>query len=178
VDSLLAFAATGLNVPPRDVDLEDAVGQALQNLRLEIELSGAKVTMDSLPTVEGNETELVCLFQNLIGNAAKYHGTESPKIHICAGRDEWDWIIEVQDNGLGIAAGDYDRVFLPFVRFARREVAGTGLGLAVCRKIVERRGGRIWIEPNLPAGSRFCFTIAATKQKLAIVPKAKGAPAA
>jgi PAS domain S-box-containing protein len=167
IDNLLSFAAAGKYDPSCEVDLEDAVAQAIANLELEIKTSGANITMARLPVVPGNEIELVRLFQNLIGNAAKYRGKESPVIHVFAEQHGSDWVIGVKDNGVGIAAENHDRVFLPFVRLAERDVSGTGLGLAVCKKIVEELAGTIWVESTPGAGSTFFFTIAAAENSIA-----------
>jgi chemotaxis family two-component system sensor kinase Cph1 len=104
---------------------------------------------------------LVRLFQNLIGNALKYRGERSPEVHLTAEERGPDWVIRIEDNGLGIAPEDQARVFVPFIRLANRDVPGTGLGLAVCKKIVEGWGGAMWVESELGAGSTFCFTIMA-----------------
>jgi PAS domain S-box-containing protein len=164
IDALLSFAATGVQEAPRCVSLGLAVAQAKQNLELDLKTSGARVTIDRLPVVRGNEIQLVRLFQNLIGNAVKHRGHDSPEIHVAARRQGHDWIVRVEDNGLGIAQEDQGRVFLPFVRLAKkREIPGTGLGLAVCKRIVEGMGGRIWVESELGTGSTFSFTIAETE---------------
>jgi len=161
IDDLLSFAATGMQEPPRRVDLEQALAQATLNLEIDIKVSCAKLVPDRLPVVRGNEIQLVRLFQNLIGNAVKYRGRETPDIHVSAERQERDWIVRVRDNGLGIALEDQSRVFMPFVRLASGETSGSGLGLAVCKKIVEGMGGRLWVESQLGAGSTFSFTISA-----------------
>jgi PAS domain S-box-containing protein len=161
IDDLLSFATSGAQEPPRRVALDSAVAQARQNLDLDIKTSGARVTVDRLPVVRGNEIQLIRLFQNLIGNAVKYRSPEPPEIHIGAQRHGRDWIVRVEDNGLGIAKQDQSRVFMPFVRLAKREIPGTGLGLAVCKKIVDGMGGEIWVESEPGTGSMFFFTIAA-----------------
>jgi PAS domain S-box-containing protein len=160
IDDLLAFASTGKREPPKPVDLNSAVEQARKNLTLEIKESGARITIDRLPTVASNEIHLVRLFQNLIGNAMKYQGTESPEIHVASERHGPDCIIRIEDNGVGIAPEDQTRVFMPFVRLADRKIPGTGLGLAVCKNIVEGLGGKIWVESEVGVGSTFYFTIA------------------
>jgi PAS domain S-box-containing protein len=161
IDDLLSFAATGMQEPPRRVDLRSVVIQAMQNLDLDIKMSCANLTMDGLPMVRGNEIQLVRLVQNLVGNAVKYRRKDAPEIHIAAQREGPDWIVRVEDNGLGIPREEQARVFMPFVRLAKREIPGTGLGLAVCKKIVEGMGGEIWVESQLGSGSTFFFTIAA-----------------
>jgi PAS domain S-box-containing protein len=166
IDDLLSFASTGVREPPRPVDLENAVAQAIQNLRSDIEESGAQITVDRLPVVPGNEIHLVRLFQNLLGNAMKYRGKSSPEIRVSGERQGSDWIINIGDNGVGIAQQDQARVFMPFVRLAKRDIPGTGLGLAVCKKIVEDLGGMIWVKSELEAGAIFSFTIGAAEERI------------
>jgi len=164
VDDLLSFASTGVHEPPRLVDLQRAVAQARQNLALTISSCGAAVTVDRMPVIQGNEIHLVRLFQNLMSNAMKYRSEQPVEIHVNAERRGAEWVIRVRDNGLGIAPEDHDRVFMPFIRLANRDIPGTCLGLAVCKKLVEGWGGKIWIESELGAGSTFCFTIVAAEQ--------------
>jgi signal transduction histidine kinase len=130
-----------------------------------------------LPIVRGNEIHLVRLFQNLISNAVKYRREDPVEIHVTAGRRGLDWVIRIADNGLGIAPENQARVFMPFVRLANRDVPGTGLGLAVCRKIVEGLGGDIWVESELGAGATFCFTIAAAEPGIVVPMTSHGAGA-
>jgi light-regulated signal transduction histidine kinase (bacteriophytochrome) len=161
VDDLLDFASTGMHEPPRCVDLQQAVAQATQNLALDIKATEAVVTVDRLPIVQSNEIQLVRLFQNLMSNAVKYRGEDPIKIHVTAEQREPGWIIRVEDNGRGIAPQNQAQIFKPFIRLANRDIPGTGLGLAVCKRIVEGLGGTIWVESELGAGSTFCFTIVA-----------------
>jgi PAS domain S-box-containing protein len=163
IDDLLCFASTGMHEPPGPVDLQNVVEQAMQNLTLEIEESGACITVDCLPIVRGNEINLVRLFQNLIGNAVKYRGKRIPEVHVAAERLGPQWVIRIEDNGVGIARKDQARVFMPFIRLANRDIPGTGLGLAVSKGIVEGLGGTIWVESEHGAGSTFSFTIAASQ---------------
>lgn len=160
IDDLLSFASTGLREPPILVDLQKAVGEAMQNLALDIKESHAKITLDRLPVVVGNGIQMVRLFQNIIGNAMKYRGKEPPEIHVTAKQRGSDWVIRIEDNGIGIARESQTRAFMPFVRLADRSIPGTGLGLAVCKKIVEGFGGSIWVESEPGVGSAFFFTIA------------------
>lgn len=164
VDDLLSFASTGMHEPLQCVDLQHAVAQATQNLALAIQASGAMVTVDRLPIVRSNEIHLVRLFQNLISNAVKYRGEGPVEIHVTAEQCGPGWVIRIEDNGLGIAPENQARVFMPFIRLANRDVPGTGLGLAVCKKIVEGLGGTICVESELGAGSTFCFTITAEEE--------------
>jgi hypothetical protein len=137
-----------------------ALEQAIYNLHLAIEESGAEVTYDILPTVMGDSSQLTSLFQNLIGNAVKFQGKEKPKIHISAGQKEDKWVFTVWDNGIGIDPKYAERIFVIFQRLhTREEYAGTGMGLSICKKIVERHGGRIWVESEVGKGSTFFFTI-------------------
>ena len=124
---------------------------------------GALVTFDPLPVVMADETQLVELFQQLLGNAIKYGSAAIPKVHIHAsGRAADMWMFSVKDNGLGIDPQHCERIFGIFQRLHTREkFAGTGMGLAICRKIVEQHGGMIWVESRPGEGSSFCFTLTA-----------------
>jgi len=164
VEDLLSFASTGMPGEPKSVDLQQALAQAMENLTLDIQASGARVTVDALPRVRCNEIHLVRLFQNLISNAVKYRREGPPEIHATAEQRGPEWVIRIHDNGLGIAEEHQARVFKPFIRLANRDVPGTGLGLAVCKKIVEGLGGAIWVESELGVGSTFCFTIMAEEE--------------
>jgi len=166
IDDLMSFASTGKHEPRRCVGLQHVLWQSTQNLALSIKASGATITADRLPDVLGNEIQLVRLMQNLLSNAVKYRSESPLQIHVSSERRELDWIITIEDNGIGIAAPDHARVFMPFVRLGSRDVPGTGLGLAVCKKIVEGLGGTMWIDSEIGAGSRFSFTIEAAKRML------------
>jgi len=161
VDDLLSFATTGMHEPTRCVDLQKAVAQATQNLALDIKATAAVVTVDRLPVVQSNEIQLVRLFQNLMSNALKYRCEDPIVIQVTAEPREPGWVIRVEDNGRGIAQQDQAQIFKPFIRLENRDIPGTGLGLAVCKKIVEGLGGTIWVESKLGVGSTFCFTIVA-----------------
>ena len=117
------------------------------------------VTSDPLPTVAAEEVLLMQLFQNLISNSIKYRGKETPRIHVSAERDGEGWRFAVRDNGIGIDPQDADRVFGMFKRLHGSEIPGTGIGLAICKKVVERQGGRIWVESEAGRGATFKFTI-------------------
>ena len=125
--------------------------------------TGARITVDRMPIARGNEIHLVRLFQNLIGNAIKYRGATSPEIHVGITWRGPDWVIRIEDNGVGIAPENQARVFMPFVRLANRDIPGTGLGLAVCKNLVEGLGGTIWVESEPGVGSTFSFTIEAAQ---------------
>ncbi len=170
IEGLLSFASTGEHEPSRFVDLRHAVAQATQNLISPIKTSGATITVGRLPIVKSNEIHLVSLFQNLISNAVKYRAERRLEINIKAERRGSDWVVRVEDNGLGITPENRARVFMPFVRLASRTVPGCGLGLAVCKKIVEELGGTIWIESKGGGGSSFCFTLTAEDAAI-VVPR-------
>ena len=141
------------------IDCGVVLAGALSNLQAAIEENGAVVTSDLLPTLVGEEVMLTQLFQNLISNSIKYRGEEAPRIHISAQRDAEGWLFAVRDNGIGIEPQFTDRVFGMFKRLHGKEIPGTGIGLALCKKIVERKGGRIWVESEAGHGSTFKFTI-------------------
>jgi light-regulated signal transduction histidine kinase (bacteriophytochrome) len=140
--------------------------QALLNLRGAIDESGALVTHDPLPTVRADEMQLIQLFQNLVGNAIKYQNPGVPRIHISvANSPRKRWTFSVQDNGLGIDSQYFEKIFGMFQRLHKREeFAGTGIGLAICKKIVERHGGRISVESRLGHGSTFRFALAESER--------------
>jgi PAS domain S-box-containing protein len=141
------------------VDCNHVLSQALLSLHTVIEQSRAAVTSDPLPTAVANEAMLMHLFQNLIGNSIKYKGDAAPAIHISASSTSEGWLFSVRDNGLGIDPADAEFVFGMFKRLHGKEIPGTGIGLALCRKVVERHGGRIWVESEAGHGATFKFTI-------------------
>jgi two-component system CheB/CheR fusion protein len=140
-------------------DCNAALEKALQNLQLAILESGAEITYDRLPTVLAEETMLVQLFQNLIGNAIKYRGVNALHIHVSAENGGPAWLFAIRDNGIGIESQHADKIFGILKRLHGKEIPGTGIGLALCKKIVERRGGKIWVESELGCGSTFKFTV-------------------
>ena len=145
--------------PDAPVRCGDAMNQALNSLQSAIAESGAETICHDLPVVLGNGSQLVQLFENLIGNAIKYHG-QAPRVEISAVRDGDDWVFCIADNGIGIDPRHHDQIFDIFVRLhSSGQYPGTGIGLAICRKIVERHGGRIWVESQPGSGSRFFFTL-------------------
>jgi two-component system CheB/CheR fusion protein len=141
------------------IDCGVVLAKTLFNLQAAIAESGATVTSDPLPAVVAEEVQLMQLFQNLISNSIKYRGREAPKIHVSAERDGEGWLFAVRDNGIGIAPEDAERVFGMFKRLHGSEIPGTGIGLAICKKVVERQGGRIWVESEVGHGATFKFTI-------------------
>ena len=144
------------------IDCNRALEQAMAYLEAPIKESGAVITRDSLPTVIGEPYPLTVLFQNLISNGIKYHHSETPpRIHVSAQQSDGAWRFSVADNGIGIEAENLESVFLPFTRLREAEYPGTGLGLAMCRKVVERYHGRIWAESTHGKGSTFHFALPA-----------------
>jgi chemotaxis family two-component system sensor kinase Cph1 len=134
--------------------------EAFYNLRSAVEETGAELTYDLLPTVTADASQLKRLFQNLIGNAIKFRGKEKPRIHISAEQKGKEWVFSFKDNGIGFDSQFADRIFVVFQRLhTRREYPGTGIGLAICKKIVEQHGGRIWVESEPRKGSTFYFTL-------------------
>lgn len=160
VRDLLAYTRAGENVTIEDVDLGKVLEECLADLQAAIEAAGAEFEIEPLPVVRCSR-HIAHVFQNLISNALKYHGGGRPRIRIWAEREpEW-WRIHVQDDGIGIAPEHRDRIFEVFKRLHGREVAGTGIGLAICKKVVERCGGAIGVDPAPGRGSRFWFTLPA-----------------
>jgi signal transduction histidine kinase len=144
----------------RSTDCEEVVDHALANLRAAREDSGAIIMRDAMPTVTADGSQLLRLFQNLISNAIKFRGNRSPEIHVGAERNACGWVFSVRDNGIGIDAKYAHQLFVIFKRLhTRSEYPGTGIGLAICKKIVERHGGRIWFESLPDKGATFFFTL-------------------
>ena len=142
------------------VNCEKVIDKALSNLQLMIQETQAQITSDTLPTIAGDKTQLVQLFQNIIANGIKYQKEESPVIHVEAELRQKDWLFSVKDNGIGIAPQYQKRIFQIFQRLhTRQEYSGTGIGLAICKKIVELHGGKIWVESEEGKGTSFLFTM-------------------
>jgi PAS domain S-box-containing protein len=162
IQDLLAYSRAGTNGKAlHEISSEKSLKDALENLRATIQESGALVTHDSLPVMTTDDTQLTQVFQNLIGNAIKYRSAEIPRVHVSAAKNGGkEWTFSVRDNGLGIDPQYFDRIFVLFQRLhGREEFKGTGIGLTICKKIVERLGGRIWVESQPEKGSTFCFTL-------------------
>jgi signal transduction histidine kinase/DNA-binding response OmpR family regulator len=160
INDLLEYSRVGTRIKElKPVDSQRAFAQAFANLHKLIEETNAVVMSDPLPTVIGDELQLVSLFQNLIGNAIKFQGEESPRVYVSAERKGDDHVFTVQDNGVGIDPQFFDRIFVIFQRLqTTTKYPSTGIGLAICKKIVERHGGRIWVESEPGKGSAFYFT--------------------
>ena len=156
------LASTSEPVPAEDVNAVTMFDKALENLAAAIKDSGAVITRSDLPHVRLHEFQMEQLFQNLIGNALRYRSEASPRIHVEAHRQGSDWIFSVQDNGIGIDAQYKEQIFGLFKRLhSVAAYPGTGMGLAICKRIVERAGGRIWVESEPGRGSTFFFTLPA-----------------
>ena len=157
---LLEYTQTGdQTTPALLVKTEFAMQQAIEMLDIAIQDSGAVITYDALPQVRMPETQLLQLFQNLIGNGIKYRGQQPPQVHVSAARRGHFWCFSVQDNGIGIPPEYADQIFGVFKRLHKTAYPGTGIGLAICKRVVERAGGRIWVESNPGMGATFYFTL-------------------
>jgi signal transduction histidine kinase len=160
IQDLLAFSRVGRKEASKSFDCNDAVKEALLALTSAIEESGADVTQGELPTLWADRTQIVQLFQNLIGNAIKFHGKEPPTVSVQAEKVGEQWQFSVSDNGIGIEPQYAENVFVVFQRLhGRSDYPGNGIGLAICKKIVEGYGGKIWVESQGGSGSSFKFTM-------------------
>jgi light-regulated signal transduction histidine kinase (bacteriophytochrome) len=161
INDLLTFSRVGTRGKDlATTDCEVVLAKTLHTLQLAAQESGATITHDKLPTVMGDETQLGQLLQNLIGNGLKYRNSKRPVIHIGARQDGACWLFSVTDNGIGIDPQYTEKIFVIFQRLhTREEYEGTGIGLAVCKKIVERHGGKIWVDSAMGHGSTFYFTL-------------------
>ena len=163
IDGLLQYSRIESRGDPLvSVDLEEVLDDVREDLRLRIDDSGAEITADPLPTVAGDGSQLRQLVQNLLDNAIEYTEEGEPRVHVRAERTGSEWTVSVRDEGVGVDPDDADRIFEVFQRLhTREEHAGTGIGLALCRRIVERHGGEIWVESEPGEGSTFRFTLQA-----------------
>ncbi len=163
ITDLLTYSRAGKNGKETvEVACEAALGQACADLRASITEAAAEISHSPLPTVLGDADQLTHLFQNLIGNAIKFRSQAPPRVHVSAELNGQEWVFSVCDNGIGVDPQFADRIFLVFQRLhAREDYPGTGIGLAIARKIVERQGGRIWVESEPGKGATFHFTVPA-----------------
>jgi signal transduction histidine kinase len=146
--------------PLQMVECEKVLENALQNLRMVLDETKGNVTHNPLPAIMADETQMVQLFQNLIGNGLKFHGPQPPLIHISAKQEGTNWIFSFQDNGIGIDPQYFEKIFVIFQRLhGRDKYPGTGIGLTIAKKIVERHGGQIWVESVKESGTAFYFTV-------------------
>jgi signal transduction histidine kinase len=166
IQDLLAYARVDTRGRPLEpTDCEQVLASVLSNLKVAIEETHTAIEHDPLPVVQGDVVQLTQVFQNLIGNAIKFHGKDLPRIHIGAQREEEAWVFHVKDNGIGIDPKNFSRIFVLFQRLhTRQEYPGTGMGLAICKKIIERHGGKIWAESKRGEGTTFFFTIPAKNE--------------
>ncbi|MGH3808042.1 MAG: sensor histidine kinase [Pseudonocardiaceae bacterium] len=163
INDLLAFSRVGrADATWSQLDCEVVLAQAIRNLEKPITQSEAQITHDPLPTVVGEATLLTTVFQNLIGNAIKFHGDQPPQIHIGVALDGEFWSFRVRDNGIGVDSAYAEKIFIIFQRLhSKNAYPGTGIGLALCRKILDYHRGRIWLDPDTTSGATFCFTLPA-----------------
>ncbi|WP_345779437.1 MEDS domain-containing protein [Natrinema sp. SYSU A 869] len=167
IDGLLEYSRIETRGDPFEpVDLDPLLDDVLTDLRLQIEESNAEITVDRLPRVSGDPSQLRQVFQNLLNNAIQYSGETPPRVHIDANRRGREWVISVRDDGIGIDPDDQDRVFTVFDRLhSHDEYEGTGIGLALCQRIVERHGGDIWVDSNPGEGATFSLTLHALREQ-------------
>jgi len=167
---LLTYSQTGPSAegPAETVDFSVVMNKVLLNLQASMEQSGATITWDNLPAVHAHEIRLVQLLQNLVSNAIKYRSEEAPRIHIAAEWREREWTLSVRDNGVGIPREYAQQIFKIFKRLHGQDYPGTGIGLAICQRIIETYGGRIWVEPGDGKGSCFYFTLPPAKSEAAV----------
>jgi PAS domain S-box-containing protein len=169
INDLLAYSRVSSQKKPYElVDCMQTMKAVRDNLKMVIDESGAKVIAEALPRVMGDPTQLLQLLQNLIGNAIKFRGSQPPIIEVAAVERDGEWLFSVKDNGIGIDPEDFERIFLVFQRLhTREEYPGTGIGLALCKRIVERHGGHLWVESAKGKGSTFYFTIPKRSSEIA-----------
>lgn len=163
INDLLTYSRVGRREAALGpTDCGSVLERALADLTLAVDESGAVISHDPLPTVLGDETQLGQLFHNLLANAIKFRGTQPPRVHVSAERNGTEWRFAVRDNGIGIAPEHAERIFVIFQRLnTREEYPGTGIGLAICKKIVERHAGTIWVESEPGRGATFRFSLPA-----------------
>jgi light-regulated signal transduction histidine kinase (bacteriophytochrome) len=161
ISDLLSYSRVGTQAKAfESTDCDAVLNRVLQSLKLAIDDNAAVITRDHLPVVLGDPVQLGQLFQNLLTNAIKFHGEKPPRVKISVKRTGSTCTMSFRDNGIGISPEHADRIFVIFQRLhTKTEYPGTGIGLAICKKIVERHGGRIWVEASPGGGSTFCFTI-------------------
>jgi light-regulated signal transduction histidine kinase (bacteriophytochrome) len=159
-DLLKLSRVSTVSIELKATECRDVVGQAVKNLQAAVEESGAAVNFHGLPVVMADPSQLTQVFQNLIANAIKFRGAEKPLVQIEAEKKEHEWVFAVSDNGIGIPAESWEDIFVIFRRLhTRDEYAGNGIGLSICKKIIERHGGKIWIEAQGASGCCFKFTL-------------------
>lgn len=168
IDGLLKYSRVETGGDPLEpVDLDAVLEEAIEDLRVRIEETGAEISAATLPRVRGDETQLRQLLENLLSNAIEYSDDEPPRVDVSVERSESNWIVSIRDEGIGIDPEDTDRIFDVFQRLhGREEHSGTGIGLALCNRIVERHGGRLWVDSEPGEGSTFSFTLPAAGERV------------
>ena len=161
INDLLLFSRVGTRSQQfEETNCEEVLEETLTSLRSSIAETGAVITHDPLPTIPADGTQLLQVFQNLIANAVKFRRDEPPKVHISAVKNGSEWVFSIKDNGIGIEPRHFERIFVIFQRLHNRtEYEGSGMGLAIVKKIVERHQGKVWVESEVGVGSTFYFTI-------------------
>lgn len=161
IDDLLQYSRIETKAKPfAPVSMNKVLERVLKILKVPIQENGADLVIEPLPTIMADESQMVQVFQNLISNAIKFRGEDSPKIHVFASQANRDWTFAVQDNGIGMNVAYSDKIFQMFQRLhSAHEYPGTGVGLAIVKKIVERHGGRVWVESEEGKGATFYFTV-------------------
>jgi two-component system, sensor histidine kinase and response regulator len=174
IEDLLEYSRAGRSQQALErVDMESVLTLVRANLEASIREQAAQIEVGPMPTVTGDQTQLVQLFQNLVGNAIKFRRRPPPRVRVTASRNASGWQFAVEDNGIGIERQHFDRIFQTFQRLHGQEYPGTGIGLAVCKKIVERHGGRIWLDSIVGQGTTFQFTLPG-QEKLSPLPLGAG----
>jgi len=161
LSDLLAYSAVGANPRrlPETVNLNTVMEIVKENLKASIEETRAIITSTPLPVLKARASDFIPLFQNLVANAIKYRSQRRPEVHVAMHRTDGQLWFAISDNGIGIASEHHEEIFDPFMRLHGRDIPGTGIGLAICRRIVQRYSGRIWVESRLGAGATFRFTL-------------------
>lgn len=161
VQDLLTYSRLTSGRPPsEEINVRDILDKSIRNLRNLINEKGAEIICDEMPVVHGDSTQLLQVFQNLIQNAVKFGPDESPKVHVSAQKNGNEWVFSVKDNGIGIPAEHFDRIFVIFQQLNKKgPFQGTGMGLAIVKKVIEGHLGRVWVESEVGVGSTFYFTI-------------------
>jgi len=167
IKDLLAYSRITTHAkPPQSTNLENILKDSLFNLQESIKESDAVITYDKMPILKVDKTQFMQLFQNIISNSVKFRRKEPPRVHIGVKESYNEWLFSIKDNGIGIESKYFDRLFNIFYRLhTKEEYPGTGIGLPICKKIVQRYGGEIWVESELGKGSIFFFTIPKKKTK-------------
>ncbi|MGZ5304781.1 MAG: sensor histidine kinase, partial [Bacteroidia bacterium] len=161
IDDLLTYSRVTTEAEVfKTIDMEEVLSESISNLKVLIDENQVKITHDPLPSIRADRSQIIQLFQNLIGNAIKFHSEKKPEVYIDAAENATEWLFSVRDNGIGIDEEYKEKVFVLFQRLHERsQYPGTGIGLSICRKIVELHSGNIWIESEPGKGSVFYFTL-------------------